>query len=76
MAPTQEEELKLRLFNGEVSQLGTADRFLKSLVDIPFAFKRMEALVFMITLEEEVTFAKESFENLEVNSMLIIFVSK
>ncbi|KAJ4830876.1 hypothetical protein Tsubulata_045146 [Turnera subulata] len=66
MQPTQDEELKLRLFNGEISQLGPAERFLKALVDIPFAFKRVEALLFMCTLEEDVAFAKESFETLEV----------
>ncbi|KAE8677285.1 hypothetical protein F3Y22_tig00111540pilonHSYRG00145 [Hibiscus syriacus] len=30
MAPTEEEELKLRLFTGELTQLGPAERFLKS----------------------------------------------
>ncbi|XP_031270341.1 formin-like protein 5 isoform X2 [Pistacia vera] len=66
MAPTADEELKLRLFNGELSQLGPAERFLKALVDIPYAFKRMEALLFMCSLQEEVTTTKESFETLEV----------
>ncbi|WRX29309.1 Formin [Theobroma cacao] len=66
MAPTADEELKLRLFNGELSQLGPAERFLKVLVDIPFAFKRMEALLFMCSLNEEVIVTRESFETLEV----------
>ncbi|KAI4321907.1 hypothetical protein MLD38_035234 [Melastoma candidum] len=66
MAPTTDEELKLRLYSGELSRLGPADRFLKTLVDIPFAFKRVETLLFMTTLQEEVTFAKESFATLEV----------
>ncbi|KAJ1441921.1 Formin, FH2 domain [Sesbania bispinosa] len=66
MAPTSDEELKLRLFSGELSQLGPADRFLKALVDIPFAFKRMEALLFMSTLNEELTTTMESFAVLEV----------
>ncbi|KAI4388167.1 hypothetical protein MLD38_000522 [Melastoma candidum] len=66
MAPTADEELKLRLYTGEPSRLGPADRFLKALVDIPFAFKRIEALLFMCTLQEEVTIAKESFATLEV----------
>ncbi|BFG29416.1 hypothetical protein CerSpe_156890 [Prunus speciosa] len=66
MAPTQEEELKLRLFNGQLSQLGPAERFLKALIEIPFAFKRLEALLFMCTLQEEVTTLKESFATLEV----------
>ncbi|KAM2718453.1 hypothetical protein EV1_030362 [Malus domestica] len=66
MAPTQEEELKLRMFNGPLSQLGPAERFLKALIDIPFAFKRLEALLFMCTLQEEATHLKESFVTLEV----------
>ncbi|KAF9672935.1 hypothetical protein SADUNF_Sadunf11G0096000 [Salix dunnii] len=66
MAPTEDEELKLRLYSGELAQLGPAERFLKALVDIPFAFKRLEALLFMCTLQEEVATTKESFETLEV----------
>ncbi|KAJ6753627.1 FORMIN-LIKE PROTEIN 3 [Salix purpurea] len=66
MAPTADEELKLRLYSGELSQLGLAERFLKALVDIPFAFKRLEALLFMCTLQEEITSSKESFQTLEV----------
>ncbi|KAG2299354.1 hypothetical protein Bca4012_010925 [Brassica carinata] len=66
MAPTPEEELKLRLYCGDIAQLGTAERFLKAVVDIPFAFKRLEALLFMCTLYEEIAFVKESFQTLEV----------
>lgn len=67
LAPTTDEELKLRLYCGEISQLGPAERFLKSLVEIPFAFKRMEALLLMSCLQEDVFSIKESFETLEVN---------
>ncbi|XP_019443098.1 PREDICTED: formin-like protein 5 [Lupinus angustifolius] len=66
MAPTQEEELKLRLFSGNLAQLGPADRFLKALVDIPFAFKRMEALLYMGILQEELKATMESFAVLEI----------
>ncbi|KAM1010137.1 hypothetical protein TB1_044777 [Malus domestica] len=66
MAPTAEEELKLRLFTGDTAQLGHAERFLKAMVDIPFAFKRMESLLFMCSLPEEVSTTKESFITLEV----------
>ncbi|GAB2258773.1 hypothetical protein Droror1_Dr00014933 [Drosera rotundifolia] len=65
MAPTTEEELKLRLYSGELSLLGPAERFLKMLVDIPFAFKRLEALLFMSTVPEDVAMVKESFTTLE-----------
>ncbi|KAE9586297.1 hypothetical protein Lal_00000934 [Lupinus albus] len=66
MAPTQEEELKLRLFSGNLAQLGPADRFLKAVVDIPFAFKRMEALLYMGTLQEELKATMDSFAVLEI----------
>lgn len=66
MAPTTEEELKLRLYSGDVSRLGTAERFLKVLVEIPFAFKRLESLFFMSTLQEEAGIVKEAFTTLEV----------
>ncbi|PIM99188.1 Rho GTPase effector BNI1 [Handroanthus impetiginosus] len=65
MAPTADEELKLRLYGGELSQLGPSERFLKVLVDIPFAFKRLESLLFMCTLQEEISTLKESFAVLE-----------
>lgn len=67
MAPTTEEELKLRLYSGDVNLLGPAERFLKILVDIPFAFKRIESLLFMISLQEEVSGIKESLSTLEVS---------
>ncbi|PSS06167.1 Formin-like protein [Actinidia chinensis var. chinensis] len=67
MAPTTEEELKLRLFSGELSRLGPADRFLKVLVDIPFAVKRLESLLFMSTFQEEISIIKDSFITLEAS---------
>ncbi|KAI3526717.1 hypothetical protein L1887_05979 [Cichorium endivia] len=65
MAPTGEEEMKLRLYNGDLSRLGTAEKFLKRLVEIPFAFQRLESLLFMCTLQEEQDIIKESFQTLE-----------
>ena len=75
MAPTTEEELKLRLFNGELSQLGPAERFLKAVVEIPFAFKRLEALLLMGTFQEELTTTMESFAILEVGRMLNLYIA-
>ncbi|KAM7498812.1 hypothetical protein LguiA_023226 [Lonicera macranthoides] len=65
MAPTSEEELKLRLFSGDRSRLGTAEQFLKVIVDIPYAFKRLESLLFMRSLQDELSLIKESFATLE-----------
>ncbi|XP_068667971.1 formin-like protein 3 isoform X2 [Aristolochia californica] len=66
MAPTADEELKLRLYIGEISQLLPAERFLKVLLDIPFAYKRMDTLLYMTTLQEEASGTKEAFATLEV----------
>ncbi|CAL9107858.1 unnamed protein product [Musa textilis] len=65
MQPTTDEELKLRLYDGDLSLLGPAEQFLKDLVDIPFAYKRMDVLLFMSTLREDVSSIKESFATLE-----------
>ncbi|PWA56150.1 formin 3 [Artemisia annua] len=66
MAPTPEEELRLRSYNGSLALLGPSERFLKALVDIPFAFKRLDALSFLGSLQEESSTVKESFSTLEV----------
>uniref|UniRef100_A0A7N0RJC8 Formin-like protein n=1 Tax=Kalanchoe fedtschenkoi TaxID=63787 RepID=A0A7N0RJC8_KALFE len=66
MAPSADEELKLRLYTGELSQLGPAERFLKRLIEIPHAFKRLESLLLMSTYQEEVANITESHETLEV----------
>ncbi|XP_020958542.1 formin-like protein 5 [Arachis ipaensis] len=76
MAPTTDEQLKLRLFTGELSQLSLADQFLKAMVDIPFAFKRMEALLFLSTLKEELNSTIEPFAVLENTMVLFSSCSK
>ncbi|XP_020256532.1 formin-like protein 11 isoform X2 [Asparagus officinalis] len=65
MAPTTEEELKIRAFN-EPSQLGPAEQFIRAIVDIPFAYPRMEALLFMSSLPEEASSISQSFSTLEI----------
>nr|XP_051177475.1 formin-like protein 18 isoform X2 [Lolium perenne] len=64
--PTSDEELKLRLYNGEMSQLGPAEQFLKTIIEIPYIFQRLEVLLFMASLPEEAASVKQSFETLEV----------
>ncbi|KVH96621.1 hypothetical protein Ccrd_001289 [Cynara cardunculus var. scolymus] len=74
MAPTQEEELKLGSYSGDVALLGPSERFLKVLVDIPFPFKRLESLLFMSSLQEESSSLKESFSILEYIPVEILLV--
>ena len=74
MAPTKEEEIKLREFKEETSpiKLGPAEKFLKAVLDIPFAFKRVDAMLYIANFESEVNYLKMSFVTLEVR----IFVSE
>ncbi|RLN42756.1 hypothetical protein C2845_PM01G45440 [Panicum miliaceum] len=65
MAPTKEEELKLRNFTGDLSKLGSAERFLKAVLDIPFSFKRVDAMLYRANFESEINYLKKSFETLE-----------
>ncbi|XP_024973577.1 formin-like protein 6 [Cynara cardunculus var. scolymus] len=68
MAPTKEEEIKLRDYKGDISKLGSAERFLKAVLDIPFAFRRVEAMLYRANFENEVKFLRSSFQTLEAAS--------
>ncbi|KAI3958932.1 hypothetical protein MKX01_023608 [Papaver californicum] len=65
MAPTKEEELKLINYNGDLSKLGSAERFLKAVLDIPFAFRRVDAMLYRANFEAEINYLRKSFETLE-----------
>lgn len=66
MEPTREEEARLKDYKGDISKLGPAEQFIKALLDIPFAFKRIDAMRFRATFEEEVVDMKKSLETLEL----------
>ncbi|KAL2507173.1 formin-like protein 2 [Forsythia ovata] len=66
MAPSKEEEWKLREFKDESPfKLGPAEKFLKAVLDIPFAFKRVDAMLYIANFELEVEYLRRSFETLE-----------
>ncbi|XP_057957029.1 formin-like protein 1 [Malania oleifera] len=66
MAPTKEEERKLKEFRDESPiKLGPAERFLKAVIDVPFAFKRVEAMLYIANFDSEVEYLGRSFETLE-----------
>lgn len=66
MALTKEEERKLKECRDDsLIKLGPAERFLKAVVDIPHAFKRVEALLYVSNFESEVDYLKKSFATLE-----------
>ncbi|KAI4989069.1 hypothetical protein ZWY2020_036386 [Hordeum vulgare] len=66
MAPTREEELKLREYREDAqSKLGPAESFLKAVLGIPFAFKRAEAMLYIANFDSEVDYLKTAFKTLE-----------
>ncbi|CAK9183215.1 unnamed protein product [Ilex paraguariensis] len=66
MAPTKEEEQKLKEFKDETPlKLGPAEKFLKAVLDVPFAFKRVDAMLYMANFDSEVEYLKRSFDTLE-----------
>ncbi|XP_010517960.1 PREDICTED: formin-like protein 2 [Camelina sativa] len=69
MAPTKEEEDKLKELkdhnDGSPSKIGPAEKFLKTLLNIPFAFKRIDAMLYIVNFESETEYLKRSFDTLE-----------
>nr|GME17787.1 formin-like protein 1 [Ipomoea batatas] len=66
MAPTKEEERKLKEYtDNSPFKLGPAEKFLKAVLDVPFAFKRVDAMLYISNFESEVDYLKKSFETLE-----------
>lgn len=66
MVPTKEEEAKLSNYRGEVLELGSAEKLVKEMLKIPFAFARIEAMLYRETFEDEVFHLIKSFSMLEV----------
>ncbi|CAA6660283.1 unnamed protein product [Spirodela intermedia] len=68
MVPSREEELKLKEHREETSpfKLGPAEKFLKALLDVPFAFKRADAMLYIANFDSEINYLTKSFQTLEV----------
>lgn len=65
MVPTKEEENKLSNYKGDINELVSAEKFVKALLKIPFAFFRIEAMLYRETFDDEVTHLRKSFSMLE-----------
>ncbi|KAK3200304.1 hypothetical protein Dsin_023719 [Dipteronia sinensis] len=65
MVPTKEEEAKLSSYRGDINELGSAEKFVKAILCIPFAFTRVEAMLFRETFEDELFHLRNSFSMLE-----------
>lgn len=74
MAPTKEEERKLKQFKDESPfKLGPAERFLRAVLNIPFAFERVDAMLYIANFDSEVEYLKRAFDTLEVNFFSLLF---
>ena len=68
MAPTREEEKKLKEYTGDINNLGPAEIFLKELLAIPFAFEWFDKMLYMGNFKEETNYIRKSFQIPEVHS--------
>ncbi|XP_031102438.1 formin-like protein 11 [Ipomoea triloba] len=65
MMPNKEEEAKLANYKGDINELGSAEKFVKAILKVPFAFKRVEAMLYQETFSDEVLHLRKSFSMLE-----------
>ncbi|CAN1161465.1 Formin-like protein 11 [Linum perenne] len=65
MVPTDEEQSKLKNYKGNINELGSAERFVRTLLTVPLAFQRVEAMLFRETFDDEVVHLRNSFSMLE-----------
>ncbi|XP_006280032.2 formin-like protein 9 [Capsella rubella] len=66
LAPTKEEERRLKSFSEDSIKLGPAERFLKELLHVPFVFKRVGALLFVANFQSEIKRLRKSFSVVQV----------
>lgn len=66
MVPTKEEEAKLIGYKGDTFDLSSAEKLVSTMLKIPFAFRRIEAMLYRETFEDEVLHLRKSFSMLEV----------
>ncbi|KAK6805002.1 hypothetical protein RDI58_002786 [Solanum bulbocastanum] len=65
MVPTKEEEDKLSSYKGDINELGSAEKFVMAMLKVPFAFLRIEAMLYRETFDDEVHLLKKYFSMLE-----------
>ncbi|KAF7805097.1 formin-like protein 11 [Senna tora] len=65
MVPTKEEEEKLSSYKGNINELGSAEKFVKAMLSVPFAFPRVDAMLYRETFEDEIVHLRNSFSMLE-----------
>ena len=70
MVPTKEEEAKFYGYEGDINELETVEKFVKAILRIPFAFLRVEAMLYRETFEDDVVQLRNSFSMLDVTFII------
>ncbi|XP_047323289.1 formin-like protein 11 [Impatiens glandulifera] len=65
MTLTKEEEEKLSGYKGDVEELGSAEKFVKTMLNVPFAFQRIESMLYRETFDDEVIHLRKSLSMLQ-----------
>ncbi|KAJ4755498.1 Formin-like protein [Rhynchospora pubera] len=65
LAPTKEEEFLMKHYRGDVTQLNAAERFLKVILDVPFAMKRIDVMLYRARFDTDIRYLKQSFQTLQ-----------
>ncbi|KAG9133184.1 hypothetical protein Leryth_025660 [Lithospermum erythrorhizon] len=52
-------------YKGDIEELGSAEKLVKAMVKIPFAFSRIQAMLYRETFDDEVIHLRKSFSMLE-----------
>ncbi|XP_042404613.1 ribosomal RNA small subunit methyltransferase H-like [Zingiber officinale] len=69
MIPSRDEEIKLKQSKEKPPlKLGPAESFLKSVISIPYAFKRVVALLYISNFDLEVNYLNDLFRTLKIIS--------
>lgn len=71
MVLSNEEELKLKYFKDDsLTRLCPVESFVKAILDVPFAFKRVDAMLYIASFYLEVNQLRLSYATLEVTHVL------
>ena len=71
MTPTEEEITKFQEYRGDPTFLGPADRFILSILEIPSAFERLQAMHYRASYREDLHNIQDTITTLKVMKLLI-----
>lgn len=67
VAPSDDEKRKFQKFDGKLADFRPTDRFFHTLLEVPNAWLRLNAMLYQSQYKEEVRSVKDSLQVLEVS---------